>query len=1436
VRPPLTVDRLEDRLAPSVSKPPYPDPAVTVPYTSTELLAQVTSPNPLTDVANVVSYLNLSQFVDPTRTAVVFGTSGKALVSIGLQPGVNPLAVAHTLTSAAGVISWVSPNYVYPVVESTLEQVPNDPLYGQQWHLPLINAPAAWDTTYGSPGVTVAVLDDGFDMNHPDLVTNWARNPGEIAGGGIDNDHNGFVEDVFGWNFVQNNNDTSPDNPKVDVHGTEVAGLIAARVDNALGVAGVAGRVTILPEKVVGNGALTSLNLARAAAYAVSRGAKIITNSTNIDQLVNDPVFTAAVDFVYDKGLIWVNSAGNANAANPPRVAFDQMLLVAATDRTDHKTDYSNYGSGIDISAPGGTATDGLLTTVPLAAGGYGFAYGTSMAAPIVAAAAALVWSAHPGFTRDQVVSRLSATADDLNLLNPNYQDQLGSGRVNVGAAVNAPNVTSHLGAITGLPADGVPSPVGITTFTLHLPNPLDVSSVTISSFDLREAGPDGQFDTGDDVAIPFTINNGRPYYYGTNDLTFTAYGLEAEGHYRFTAKANDLKDPFGNPVDGGNDLVYYFGVGPQVTGHVFEDDAGDGTDDPTDPGVGGTEVFIDNNGNGQLDQSTFGTQTDELAIPDADSTGVSSTINVTGINHPITRTTVTVTLRHPYPSDLVITLTSPDGKVITLLRNRFVAVTPGLFTLTFDDAAGSDTVPDAAGRIRPDEPLSGLFGDNANGPWTLSVADTTPQDTGSLVGWSITIADEPVAVSNPDGSFALPGTNPGAGQSIRVVPGSSFAPVPDAIGVTDSGSLAVGLVRPGAVYGRVLLDNGDLTYSPQDPGFAGATVYVDLNGDGLLDAGDPSAVTDRYGNFVLTGLAAGTYTLRVSGPRAFSVLSPLGGGRTITVTAGETSHGNDFLLQYDPTADHPLALPVTPDLRNTPVGSVTFDLASPLDGLTLANLSLTRDGVAVPLTGATLVGSGTHYALIGLDPITAAEGRYQVQLSLAGTSGGTTGQSTSPPAVGTWTVDTTPPTATIDPTTTGLVRLSKPINGLTIGNFTLNYFGTPPPGVVADPVPVSLAGVTLSTNGLSVQLNGLSPLMTNSGKYVLTLTPSPGVTDAAGNPLGTPATVTYTVRPKAVDRFVVAEDAGGSPLITAYDPLSGAVIWRVYAYESTFSGGVRVTTADVNGDGVADVIVAPGPGRPADVRVFNGKDGTLLFDFLAFEPTFTGGAFVAAADLTGNGLADIVVTPDVGGGPRVRVFANGGQTVLADFYGIDDPNFRGGLRPALGDLNHDGTPDLVVSAGYGGGPRIAGYDGAALAAGRPVKLFADFFAFEPTLRNGAFVAVGDISGNGFADLVTAGGPGGGPRVQIFDGQTLVTTGSQKVVANFFAGDPNNRTGVRVAMKDLDGDGIPDLLTGSGQSTTVRGYLSANLLTNPNPTPDRMFDAFPTFTGGIYVG
>ncbi|OWK44285.1 Alpha-L-arabinofuranosidase-like protein [Fimbriiglobus ruber] len=337
------------------------------------------------------------------------------------------------------------------------------------------------------------------------------------------------------------------------------------------------------------------------------------------------------------------------------------------------------------------------------------------------------------------------------------------------------------------------------------------------------------------------------------------------------------------------------------------------------------------------------------------------------------------------------------------------------------------------------------------------------------------------------------------------------------------------------------------------------------------------------------------------------------------------------------------------------------------------------------------------------------------------------------------------------------------------------------------------------------------------------------------------------------IPQFAVGADAGGPGSVTVYNP-DQSVAYVATPFGASFTDGVRVAVADLTGDGVPDLVAGTGQGVSNQVVVVDGKTQQQIVSFHPFEMSFTGGVFVTLGDLNGDGVPDLIVTPDQSGGPVVAVYdgaalGKGIVTQLARFLGINDPSFRGGARAAVGDVNGDGVGDLIVSAGFGGGPRVAIYDGKSVARNAPSELLPDFFAFETSLRNGVYVTAGDLTGAGYADLIFGAGPGGGPRVRAVDSKQLLAAGDFSSLdnasvagaglADFFAGDPSSRGGVRVAVKNLDGDEKADLVTGSGTGSgaQITTYTGAALTAAPNsPAAGLDFDALPGFTGGVFVG
>jgi len=299
------------------------------------------------------------------------------------------------------------------------QQSPNDALYDNQWGLrnadhpfpagmrPDINVELAWQITRGHPSVVVAVIDNVVDMTHEDLLPNLWVNSGEVPGNGIDDDNNGFVDDVHGWNFINNGGHIAPIS-QGESHGTHVAGIIAARSNNTVGIAGVAGGWDNEPGASMmmfrageGNSIIFGYE---AMVYAADNGAAIVNASWGGGSFIITNLMAASVAYfetygggdVMNGGLV-VAAAGNENDTRPRfPAAIPGVLSVGSIDRMGNRSSFSNHGDWVRINAPG-TA---ILSALPFG-DRYGSLQGTSMAAPMVAGVAALVLSATIDFPRE---------------------------------------------------------------------------------------------------------------------------------------------------------------------------------------------------------------------------------------------------------------------------------------------------------------------------------------------------------------------------------------------------------------------------------------------------------------------------------------------------------------------------------------------------------------------------------------------------------------------------------------------------------------------------------------------------------------------------------------------------------------------------------------------------------------------------------------------------------------------------------------------------------------------------------------------------------------------------------------------------------------------------------------------------------------------------
>jgi subtilisin family serine protease len=330
------------------------------------------------------------------------GTTPGTQVSPGIRVVRGDRATLRQLRKRPDV-RWVEPNRRF---EPSSLAAPTDRFFRQQWALRDARVPRAWRTSVGGD-VTVAVLDTGIDASHPELAGNLWTNPGEIAANGVDDDHNGFVDDVHGADMVNGDGDPADGAG----HGTAVAGVIGGRGDNTTGISGVAWRIRLMGVKVLPDeGYGTTASLVAGLRYALSNGARVVNMSLNgADRSL---ALEEAIAAAEAQGVLVVTSAGNDGAdrdsvpSYPASINSPAIVSVASSDRSGRLGYASAYGaSSVDIAAPG----DNILTTD--LHGRYGTHSGTSFAAAYVTGAAALLASAQPAASGSQLRGALVASA-----------------------------------------------------------------------------------------------------------------------------------------------------------------------------------------------------------------------------------------------------------------------------------------------------------------------------------------------------------------------------------------------------------------------------------------------------------------------------------------------------------------------------------------------------------------------------------------------------------------------------------------------------------------------------------------------------------------------------------------------------------------------------------------------------------------------------------------------------------------------------------------------------------------------------------------------------------------------------------------------------------------------------------------------------------------
>lgn len=477
-----------------------------------------------------LSYDQLAQQLAPYELMIEHHWPAFDLAAV--VPTVRSAQLADAYAASATLHSRLADSGVFRYVDFDgavqIAAEPNDPRLPEQWAIPAVSALAARDITVGDARVVIAVIDTGYSPDHEDLgrARLWINRHEEAGLDGVDDDENGYIDDIHGWDWVGKDNDPVDENG----HGTHVTGIIAALTDNAVGIAGVGGDLTIAPLRVLdryGSGYIS--DLVSALDYARTQGFRIINLSLTVS--TNFPALHDAIKTVHAEGALIVTATGNAGSSVAYPASYAETVAVAATRASGDRAGFSNFGLAVDLAAPGESVLSTHLND------SYRFLSGTSMAAPHVSALAGLIWSLRPDFTRQQVIDLMQATATDSNGQSyPGPDIYLGAGQINFAEALMA--ATDGLSLIADANAGQFALSEGhfATTIQVNAGDPAVTTNEDVAASSRRHvAGAVVQFEVEDLTGVPLGIGG-----HATTDasgaalIQFTA--PSTQGDYRVTS------------------------------------------------------------------------------------------------------------------------------------------------------------------------------------------------------------------------------------------------------------------------------------------------------------------------------------------------------------------------------------------------------------------------------------------------------------------------------------------------------------------------------------------------------------------------------------------------------------------------------------------------------------------------------------------------------------------------------------------------------------------------------------------------------------------------------------------------------------------------------------------------------------------------------------